>query len=98
MPQPARNPISATGSLPEPPREAVKDVRVLFCLEISLFGNRLNVEKAFERPIVAHLWSLRAELLAPDGHGRDLLEARTLDSHLIDGCICARKCYYIIYI
>ena len=97
MPQSARNPISATGSLSDL-RQAVKDVRVLFCLEISPFRSRLSVEKAFERPIAAHLWRLRDESLAPDCHGRHLLEARALDSYSIYGCICARKSYYIIYV
>ena len=37
MPQPARNPMGAPGTLSEPLRQAVKDVIVLFFLEISPF-------------------------------------------------------------
>ena len=57
--------MGATGSLSEPLRQALI---VLFCLEISRFRSRLSVEKAFEKPIAAHLWSLRDELLASDGN------------------------------
>ena len=96
MPQPARNPISATGSLSEP-KAGCERCQSPVTLEISRFRSRLSVEKAFERPIAAHLWRLRDELLASDGHGRDVLEAQTLDKHLIYGCIHI-NIYISIYI
>ena len=40
------------------------------------------LRKASQRPTVAHLQSLRDELLAPDSHGRDLLESQTLDQRV----------------
>ena len=85
--------MGAFGSLSQPRRQVVTDVTVLWALNYLLSKAVCMLRKASQRPIATRLQSRRDALLAPDDHGRNLLESQTLYDHPICGRMHIRKSY-----